>query len=906
MSEPPVSSNDRDIARAEKAEPMALSSEAEWRRALMEISRDGIAVFDPEQGIIEVNSRLAEMHGHAPEDMIGLHPWDFNAEMSEGEIRAAFPDLTTINTTIETRHRRKDGTLYDAEVSIRGACIGGRSICVSIERDISERKAQQRILEEREALLATIFNQVGVGIDLLDVETQRFVQFNRTSRDLLGYSAEEFAQVRLSDILALSAEDFERLFRETLAELRSRETLSLELKHRRRDGCIIDGLVNLRLTHLRGREHILAVWSDVSRQKAIEMELARRDAILTAVANLSLLFLRSSQWTEVMSDALAELGSAARVSRAYMFEGIVGVDAPARCSQRFEWCAEGVEPQIANPRDQDFDWQAHGLSDWYETLCGGQPVIARRAHYSAAERRLLEPQGIQSVLMVPLFAGGDLLGFLGFDDCDKERNWSLAEVAALRSAAGVIGAAVERAGIQRQLVERERRYALATEAGKVGVWEWDPHTGQIFTDSVVHETLGQATEETITSIDRWFERLHPDDLATAEAIRRGIELQVLSGLDEVLRFVSNSGDMRSLGVRGKLIRNSQGIPVKVFGTAIDLTEQRRMEEDLRRASEEWSKTFDTVPDAIVMMDAKGRLIRTNRAYAKLVGPWSEALLNELQLRAYEADHSCLPDDRVHVTEIDEGAMDRLFRITTSILSDDQGGLRGSVHVIHDISDRHQAEQARLAHLEKQRDVLIREVHHRIKNHLQGLVGLLSQSLGPQGGGERVDKAIAQVQSIATVYGLQSCEAGSDVCFKVMLEAIVHNTQAFGSLPVSLSIDSSRWMDCAIVRDKAVALALVINELIQNALKWSAPISENASVQLACRQESDAVRLTLINRGSLPKGFDFEAGRGLGTGLGLLRDMLPRQGVTLTIGQERDSVVATLIMRPPVLVPVIRA
>ena len=511
--------------------------------------------------------------------------------------------------------------------------------------------------------------------------------------------------------------------------------------------------------------------------------------------------------------------------------------------------------------------------------------------------------------MVPLFASGAFRGFLGFDDCEEERDWSLAEIAALRSAAGVIAAAVEKAEVQRQLMERERRYTLATDAGRVGVWEWDLRTGQVLIDAVMNQTLGYGAVETVTSVDQWLARVHPDDREAAAAIRLEVEQHKLSTLDEVLRIVSTDGGIRSLAVRGSLIRDRQGRTVKVFGTAIDLTERHQMEDDLRRANEEWSKTFDTAPDAIAILDKDGQIIKTNRAYAELGAPWAEDLLYRLRrnsdddTRPEEGLRECSRNARVDITEIAEDASAGLFRITTSRLYDDQGGLRGSVHVIHDITDRQQAEQARLTHLEEQRDVLVREVHHRIKNHLQGLVGLLSQSLGEPGGctSETINKAVAQVQSIAAVYGLQSREAGVDVCFLEMLKAIVCNARALSAIAVVLSSDGGLDMASLIARDKAVALALVINELLQNALKWSTPGSDGESVQVTCTDEDDSIRLTLTNPGVLPKDFDFAAGRGLGTGLELVRDMLPRQGAALTIAQTDGRVIAVLVVQPPLLI-----
>ncbi|MFO1424082.1 MAG: PAS domain S-box protein [Candidatus Competibacteraceae bacterium] len=269
----------------EKAARMALANEAEWRRALIENSGDGIAIYDTDHRIIEINPRHAEMLGYDPEDMIGLHSWNVDADMTEADIRAAFADPLAINTTFETRHRRQDGTLYEAEVSARGARIGGRSVFITTTRDISHRKAQQRALEEREALLTAIFDQVNVGIDLTDVETLRFVRFNRASHTLLGYSEAEFSRLRLPDIQALPADIFAGVFRDGLAKLRATGALALENQQKCRDGRVIDTLLNLRLIDFRGREHIVAVWSDITEQKRAQEALREREELYRTIVD---------------------------------------------------------------------------------------------------------------------------------------------------------------------------------------------------------------------------------------------------------------------------------------------------------------------------------------------------------------------------------------------------------------------------------------------------------------------------------------------------------------------------------------------------------------------------------------------------------------------------------------------
>lgn len=145
-----------DVITARKLAQQALENEALRRRLLMQASRDGIAIIDQQHRVVEANARFAEMLGYTPDEMLELHTWDFEANMSEAEIRAGFTDLSIANTTLETRHRRKDGTLYDAEVSIGGSKVGGEPMVFTVSRDISERKQHERAMHRANRALRTI------------------------------------------------------------------------------------------------------------------------------------------------------------------------------------------------------------------------------------------------------------------------------------------------------------------------------------------------------------------------------------------------------------------------------------------------------------------------------------------------------------------------------------------------------------------------------------------------------------------------------------------------------------------------------------------------------------------------------------------------------------------------------
>ena len=135
----------REISKHKLTED-ALSVEVKRRKMLMDISYDGIAIFNDEHLLVDFNKRFAEMLGYSSEELLKLHSWDFDVDFSEEFIRENFlmpDDLTNI---VETHHRRKNGTVYPAEVSANGAFFDGEYRVITITRDISDRVEKARML----------------------------------------------------------------------------------------------------------------------------------------------------------------------------------------------------------------------------------------------------------------------------------------------------------------------------------------------------------------------------------------------------------------------------------------------------------------------------------------------------------------------------------------------------------------------------------------------------------------------------------------------------------------------------------------------------------------------------------------------------------------------------------------
>lgn len=195
--------------------------------------------------------------------------------------------------------------------------------------------------------------------------------------------------------------------------------------------------------------------------------LRRRDAILAAVARTAERMSEEAPWRELLPDTLRVLGEATGVDRVYVFEVIRRDRDETHVSQRFEWVAAGIEPQIDNPELLDVPLHGAGFTRWGQLLESGLPVVGDIEDFPASERPLLEGQGIRSLLVEPIFVGPRWWGFMGFDACRRIQSWADVEVHALRIAALVLGSAILQDERQAQFRQVQKMDALGRMAGGV-------------------------------------------------------------------------------------------------------------------------------------------------------------------------------------------------------------------------------------------------------------------------------------------------------------------------------------------------------------------------------------------------------------------------------------------------------
>jgi PAS domain S-box-containing protein len=198
---------------------------------------------------------------------------------------------------------------------------------------------------------------------------------------------------------------------------------------------------------------------------------------------------------------------------------------------------------------------------------------------SAADDRLVIETGIP---MINKEEGGESVGDGG--------HWVLTTKMPWRDRKGnIIGLfgvskdITDRKQTEETLRESGERYALATSAAKVGVWDWNIKTGDFYLDPNIKTILGYADDEIPNDIEIWVKYVHPEDSkAVMEAAQACLDGKTSEYIFEH-RMLHKDGSIRWILVRGKAIRDENDNAIRLIGTDADITDRKQVEEALRES-----------------------------------------------------------------------------------------------------------------------------------------------------------------------------------------------------------------------------------------------------------------------------------------------------------------------------------
>jgi PAS domain S-box-containing protein len=346
-----------------------------------------------------------------------------------------------------------------------------------------------------------------------------------------------------------------------------------------------------------------------------------------------------------------------------------------------------------------------------------------------------------------------------------------------------------------------------------------------------------------------------------------------------------------------LIRDTKGRPVRMQGISRDITGRKQAEEVLLEAKERYRSLFDRSLDCVYIHDFEGNFIEANPSALKLLGYTGEEILSVNFISLLSAEQ--IPLARNEIREIiatGTQTESSEYRVkcrdgtyvdveTTATLLHHEGKPYAIQGFARDMTERKKAEEklkkfnedlergiaertARINASLEEKVVLLREIHHRVKNNLQFLISLLnlqSRTITDPMMITALKESTQRIRAMSIVH--EKMYSGNDLAhidFLSYLSSLATSQIEFYRLrqsKVTLEITGENIM---LDINTAIPLGLVMNELLSNALKYAFHCDRLGIIQIVKKKTEGRLEITFADNGvGLPEGFDITTSQSLG-------------------------------------------
>jgi PAS domain S-box-containing protein len=449
----------------------------------------------------------------------------------------------------------------------------------------------------------------------------------------------------------------------------------------------------------------------------------------------------------------------------------------------------------------------------------------------------------------------------------------------------------ETKNILQALQASETRYRRLFETAQDGILILNAETGEIddvnpYMIDMLHysreELLGMKLWEVSPFKDTVLNRAAFEELQDKGYIRyKDLPLETKEGKPVAVEFVSNVYKANGNKVIQCNIRN--------------ITERKELDRKLQEAVLFQQRLIDALPVPVFYKDSEGRYLGCNSSFEKFFGNKKEKVTGksvyELSPKEFadlyhEKDRALLQNPGIQIYEStvkDRGGVVHNVIFHKATFSNMDGSVGGLIGAILDITDRKRAEVQLHASL-REKDILLREIHHRVKNNMQVIIGLLDLQASSSGNPELMEmlnKGQSRIRSMALVH--EKLYASKDFT-RINLAGYLRtlSQDLFQSYKINPGkIDLIIQTDGVYVDiNKAIPCGLVLNELISNVLKHAFPGDRQGELQIIIREEKNTEMEIVVrdNGMGLPDDVDIHQPRTMGLNLvnGLVKKQLKGQ------------------------------
>ena len=385
---------------------------------------------------------------------------------------------------------------------------------------------------------------------------------------------------------------------------------------------------------------------------------------------------------------------------------------------------------------------------------------------------------------------------------------------------------------ERSLQESEERLRLALAAANQGLYDLNTQTGDAVVSPEYARMLGYEPDDFHETNARWKERLHPDD---AEKVGRAYDDYIAGRRTDYrveFRQKTKSGAWKWILSLGKIVeRDGEGKPLRMLGTHTDFTDRKRAEQALEDSLARMRAIIDGAPFGAHSYELApdGRLIFSsgNKSadvilgidHSLLIGKTIEEAFPSLAITSIPDTYREVADTGVSYQSDQVNYEDERIRGAFELQAFQTGSKRMTVF-FRDITERKRAEES-VANLLREKQLLLLEVHHRIKNNMNIVMSLLSLQAERQKDPEAVGAlhdARSRVKSMMVLYEKLYRSTGfKEISIKEYLSPLVE--EIAGVFPNRATVNIGVQIEDAVIDTKVLsAVGIIVNELITNAMK----------------------------------------------------------------------------------------
>ena len=697
----------------------------EFLAAALNVARIGICFVDEKGLFIEVNPAFCEMTGFSHEKLIG-QSWTLAAPkeiaaQAERFLKAVLTDSSKLPD--QWKIKRKDGTIVDALVSFRPLeRTDGRRCAVLTFSDVTGRMRAEQSLKESETRFRQIAENVREVLWVTDPGKSEMLYISPAYERVWGRTVESLLKAPLSFVDAIHPEDRKHV----IAAFPKQVQGDYDEVYRivRPDGGV--RWIRDRAFPVKddsGRVYrVTGIATDITDTKLAEEEARRLHG------ELERRIAESTEAIRSQSAVLLELAALDKIDKRGAIEKILAADAHTLGVERVSyWTLDagtaivcealctlsgGVDAAFSGTRLAAADYPVY-----FAAILGNRPVTANRAQSDPATSEFaagyLKPLGITSMLDVPVWFQGKVVGVICHEHVGPAREWTGEDVSFASSIASMISLALEEARWQETvdaLTRSEEKYRQVVENANEAI--------AVVQDGRVRYANPQCERLAGFSLEELYARpfldfVHGDDrqLVLGNYMKRMRGEPADSSYQ--FRIIDKAGLTRWVDINAVALEWENRPATLNFLT--DVTERQKLQEDLRRSLAERDVMLRTAPVGISF--ASNRRHRwVNDAFAAMLGCDKSELVGQTSLshfadreswEAFGAEaYKVLATGRPYVTErLFKRKDGSLFWCQVSGNAVDPADLsKGSIWINVDISERKRAEEEIRRALEKEREL----------------------------------------------------------------------------------------------------------------------------------------------------------------------------------------------------------